>query len=223
MLVRGFFPLMPRARSMDVREAEAAAAIAEELSLLEELLPAGGANGIFTAAEDDVDEGCPIRLTLNDRGCALPSPFGPVGAWTGLLPFDRPPPVTPLRCTTNPLEGVGGASTPANMLPLAAASAAFLALFSSIASSAISSTDFFLPSPSAFFQPFFSSLSGLGAGSNACGCLLRRGGPGSSSDSSAWDDSVSSPFPNQPPALDFRLPALPLRARVGDEYCESGE
>jgi hypothetical protein len=109
------------------------------------------------------------------------------------------------------------------MLPLAAANAAFRALFSSIASSATSSTDFFRPRPNAFFHPFFSSPNGLGAGSKACGFRLRRGGPGSSSDSSAWDDSVSSPLPNQPPDLVFRFPALPFRAWVEDEYCESGE
>ena len=176
------------------------------------LLTGSGAPGaldkaVGVDAEVGTGTGCPIRLTLNDRGDLSP-PCSSVRG-TGTVPF---------RITTNPLfagDGVG-ASTPANNAPLSAANTALRALFSSLACSATSSILFCLPRPRAIFQPLFFFSTGDCRGSNASGALyLRRDGPGSLS-----DPLSSGTLVNQ---LDGLLTRLFFFSSIGSEYVESGE
>lgn len=71
-------------------------------------------------------------------------------------------PAAGLLATLNDLPSDEGGGRPANIAPLSAASAAFLALFSSLAISAISSKLSFLFKPSIPLQPGFDFLGVLG-------------------------------------------------------------
>jgi hypothetical protein len=159
----------------------------------------------------------PSLFTLN-----VLSPFPPCvgdGPSRGDVASDEPesrPDVTPLRITLKLFLSTGMASTPANNAPLSVASAAFLALFSSLAASPSGSAPDFFVSPRVLRQPrgLSSSMSstspGGGTGSNGNGSRMVRPLvlPDSTSRSMATSFSSSSASIEVAPALD-REPAPP--------------